>query len=312
MNVKRFNILKISTERCLHRSQLFAVGLSFIAITAVVLVYINYDGELQLDSVQVNAIQSPDTKTLDYDDEKEETNQKITSSTDQVNSKQGETNKETSHKIISPTEHVQVNSKQEEPYIETSHKITPLVEQVQVKLKQEKPKEEANQKMTPPTEHIQVKEEPNRETSQKIASPIEQVQVKPKQEKPKEEANQKMTPPTEHIQVKEEPNRETSQKVTSPIEQIQVKPKQEKPKEETSQVKLPNGPVNTKKPETKKQDDRGINATHINGILLEPVHASYTKNIYFTVKTTYKNYVGRLFPQMLTWYQVVDKNKVRH
>lgn len=53
-----------------------------------------------------------------------------------------------------------------------------------------------------------------------------------------------------------------------------------------------------------------INATHIDGILMEPVNAEYTRNIYFTVKTTYKYYTKRLFPLMLTWLQVVDKNKV--
>ena len=31
----------------------------------------------------------------------------------------------------------------------------------------------------------------------------------------------------------------------------------------------------------------GINATHINGTLMEPVNVNYTRNIYFTVKTIY-------------------------
>ena len=53
-----------------------------------------------------------------------------------------------------------------------------------------------------------------------------------------------------------------------------------------------------------------MNATHINGVLMEPVNAKYTRNIYFTVKTTHKYYTERLFPLMLTWLQVVDKNKV--
>ena len=55
----------------------------------------------------------------------------------------------------------------------------------------------------------------------------------------------------------------------------------------------------------------GINATHINGILMEPIHINYIRNIYFTVKTTHKYYTSRLFPLMLTWLQAVDKNKVR-
>ena len=193
-------------ERCLYRLQLSVIGLFFIVVSVVALILYShspnqpqsiYDGELQQDGKQVNVIQSPDTKTLDYDDKTKETNQKMTS----------------------PTEHVQVNSKREKT------------------------------------------------------------------------------------------NKETSQKITSPVEQVQVKPKQ---KEEINQLKLSNGLVDMKKPKYKKSDDRGINATHINGILIEPVHASYTRNIYFTVKTTYRNYVGRLFPLMLTWLQVVDKNKVRH
>ena len=54
-----------------------------------------------------------------------------------------------------------------------------------------------------------------------------------------------------------------------------------------------------------------INATHINGTLMEPVNVNYSRNIYFTIKTTHKHYTDRLFPLMLTWLQAVDKNKVR-
>ena len=56
----------------------------------------------------------------------------------------------------------------------------------------------------------------------------------------------------------------------------------------------------------------GINATHINGILMEPVNAKYIRNVFFTIKTTHKYYTDRLFPLMLTWLQAVDKNKVRY
>ena len=56
----------------------------------------------------------------------------------------------------------------------------------------------------------------------------------------------------------------------------------------------------------------GINATHVKQILMEPVSATYTRNIYFTVKTTYRYYSSRLFPLLVTWLQVVDKNKVSH
>ena len=55
----------------------------------------------------------------------------------------------------------------------------------------------------------------------------------------------------------------------------------------------------------------GINITHINGILMEPVNVNYSRNIYFTVKTTHKYYTDRLLLIMLTWLQTVDKNKVR-
>ena len=68
-------------------------------------------------------------------------------------------------------------------------------------------------------------------------------------------------------------------------------------------VKLSNKPSKVKK-------NLGLNATHINGVLMEPVNANYTRNIYFTVKTTHKYYRKRLLPLMLTWLQVVDKNKV--
>ena len=54
----------------------------------------------------------------------------------------------------------------------------------------------------------------------------------------------------------------------------------------------------------------GMNATHINGILVEPVNVDYTRNIYFSIKTTHRYYTERLFLIMLTWLQVVDKNKV--
>ena len=222
---KGFSILKMLVARCLYKLRLSVVSLSFIVVGVVVLILYGYTTiyheELQDDSEQVNVIQSPYTKTFNSDDKTQETNQKVTS----------------------PTNDVQVNSKQD------------------------KPNKKTNQKMT-----------------------TEYVQVNSKQGKT---------------------NKETNQKITSLVEQVQVKPKQEKPKERTNQVKLFNQPVNMKKPQTKKQD-YGINFTDINRMLIEPIHVSYNRNIYFTVKTTNKNYIKRLLPQMLTWYQVVDKNKVRH
>lgn len=53
-----------------------------------------------------------------------------------------------------------------------------------------------------------------------------------------------------------------------------------------------------------------INSTHIDRFLMEPVDVTYTKNIYFTLKTSSKYFHKRLLPLALTWLQVVDKNKV--
>ena len=58
------------------------------------------------------------------------------------------------------------------------------------------------------------------------------------------------------------------------------------------------------------QTDPRMNATHINGISMESININYTRNIYFTVKTTHRFYTERLFPLMLTWLQLMDKNKV--
>jgi len=41
----------------------------------------------------------------------------------------------------------------------------------------------------------------------------------------------------------------------------------------------------------------------------EPVHVSFTDNIYFTIKTTERNYKSRLSVLMMTWLQLV-KHKV--
>ena len=67
---------------------------------------------------------------------------------------------------------------------------------------------------------------------------------------------------------------------------------------------------NQQKQNTNQQKVTNMNATHINGFLMESVHANYTRNIYFTIKTTHRYYAYRLFPIMLTWLQSVDKNKV--
>ena len=67
--------------------------------------------------------------------------------------------------------------------------------------------------------------------------------------------------------------------------------------------------VSNKKEYQTNTADLGINATHINGILMEPVNAKYIRNIFFTIKTTHKYYTKRLFPLILTWLQAVDKIK---
>ena len=100
--------------------------------------------------------------------------------------------------------------------------------------------------------------------------------------------------------------------------------KLEKVNETEQKIKLPDKSANVveKKPSHKDINQQranakpdqlkvpGMNATHINGILMEPVNVNYARNIYFTMKTTYRYYTNRLFPVMLTWLQVVDKNKV--
>ena len=91
------------------------------------------------------------------------------------------------------------------------------------------------------------------------------------------------------------------QTVTSPNRPIQVKRR-----------KLSDKSVNAKRIQNYESAEPGITATHINGILMEPVYANYNRNIYFTVKSTNANTKKRLFPLLLTWLQVVDKNKVRH
>jgi len=50
----------------------------------------------------------------------------------------------------------------------------------------------------------------------------------------------------------------------------------------------------------------------IDGKPLEKVNASYNHNIYFSVRTSGRNYKSRLFLLMLTWFQVIDKDKVKY
>lgn len=71
--------------------------------------------------------------------------------------------------------------------------------------------------------------------------------------------------------------------------------------------------VSHEKEQQTNTTDLGMNSTHINGILMEPVNPhDLLRNVYFTIKTTHKYYTSRLLPLMLTWLQGVDKNKVRY
>jgi len=54
-----------------------------------------------------------------------------------------------------------------------------------------------------------------------------------------------------------------------------------------------------------------MNSTHIWGIPMEPVDVKYENNIFFSVKTTDAYFITRLLLLMLTWFQVVNKDKVR-
>ena len=99
-------------------------------------------------------------------------------------------------------------------------------------------------------------------------------------------------------------NSETEQKEELPDKPVDKnKVSSQKDSNQQKQQKVPD------KPDLKVP---GMNTTHINGILMEPVHVNYTRNIYFTIKTTHRYYTNRLFPIMLTWLQSVDKNKVSY
>ena len=130
-------------------------------------------------------------------------------------------------------------------------------------------------------------EKVNNETEQKIKLPDKPANVienKPSQK----DSNQQ----------KQNINQQKEVKHDKPANVIENKPSQKDNNQQRANAK----PDQLKVP--------GMNATHINGILMEPVNVNYARNIYFTIKTTYRYYTSRLFPVMLTWLQVVDKNKV--
>ena len=53
-----------------------------------------------------------------------------------------------------------------------------------------------------------------------------------------------------------------------------------------------------------------MNHTHIWGIPMEPVDIKHENRIFFSVKTTDAYFTTRLLLLMLTWFQVVSKDKV--
>ena len=120
-------------------------------------------------------------------------------------------------------------------------------------------------------------------------------------DKPGEENENKISSQKDNKQQKTKPDQLKENQNINQQKVVDKKPSQK----ENSQQK-----ANSKPDQVKQNPVPGMNATHINGILMEPVNANYTRNIYFTMKTTHKFYANRLFPVMLTWLQVLDKNKV--
>ena len=51
--------------------------------------------------------------------------------------------------------------------------------------------------------------------------------------------------------------------------------------------------------------------TKVMGKPLEKVNVDYTRNIHFSVKTSFKNYRTRLSLLLVTWFQAVEKDQVK-
>ena len=51
--------------------------------------------------------------------------------------------------------------------------------------------------------------------------------------------------------------------------------------------------------------------TKVMGKPLEKVNVNYTRNIHFSVKTSFKNYRTRLSLLLVTWFQAVEKDQVK-
>ena len=58
------------------------------------------------------------------------------------------------------------------------------------------------------------------------------------------------------------------------------------------------------------RDEDSVSLDSVMGKPLEKVTLDYKKNIFFSVKTTAKNYRTRLSLLLLTWFQAVDKDQV--
>jgi len=71
-------------------------------------------------------------------------------------------------------------------------------------------------------------------------------------------------------------------------------------------------PENLRTKELPATVPKEMNHTHIWGIPMEPVNTpQYKNNVFFSVKTTDTYFTTRLLLLMLTWFQVVSKDKVR-
>jgi len=58
------------------------------------------------------------------------------------------------------------------------------------------------------------------------------------------------------------------------------------------------------------RDEDPMRLDYVMGKPLEKINLDYKKNIFFSVKTSVKNYRTRLSLLLLTWFQTVDKDQV--
>ncbi|XP_065903065.1 beta-1,3-N-acetylglucosaminyltransferase radical fringe-like [Dysidea avara] len=78
----------------------------------------------------------------------------------------------------------------------------------------------------------------------------------------------------------------------------------------TSPTSQTDGKVAESTSTNEKETSPEVTSIKISGKPLEKVNANYTHNIYFSVKSSGKNYKDRLFPSMLTWFQLLDKDEL--